>query len=206
VSDPASDFEDAGAVLVVSPRDVGTEAMADLLEKTPGGLDRILVVTITDGPGQWQPRLEGRSGLADATVGYIDIQTLDDAGGDDGPMPLTTVKSPANLNALGTAINDALSDAATTGDRVGLCVYSISDMLSYVDEQLVFKLLHTVGARLRRDDHVAYFHLDAETTDEQRETLFSHLSDTVVSIDDSGMTVSPGYYAVAPEGEGDALE
>ena len=200
VSAPESDFEDAAAVLVLSPRDVGAEACADLLARTPGGLDRLLIVAISDDPAAWQARLDDRPALDETAVSHVDVRTLRHGDGDDdGPTPVETVRSPADLNALGTAINDVLSDAAAAGERVGLCVYSISEMLAFVDRELVFKLLHTVGARLRREDHVAYFHLDGDTGDEELETLFSHLSDAVVSIDDNGMTVSPGYYAVAPE-------
>ncbi|MUV90819.1 hypothetical protein GJ629_13670 [Halapricum sp. CBA1109] len=198
MSAPESDFEDAAAVLVLSPRDVGAKACADLLERTPGGLDRLLIVAISDDPAAWETRLDDRPALDGTAVSYVDVRTLRH-GDDDGPTPVETVRSPADLNALGTAINDVLSDAAAAGERVGLCVYSISEMLAFVDRELVFKLLHTVGARLRREDHVAYFHLDGDTGDEELETLFSHLSDAVVSIDDHGMTVSPGYYAVAPE-------
>lgn len=204
MGESVSDLADATNVLVSASNvgNQGVQACLDLLANDERGLDRLLVVAVGQRPSEWQRWIDERPALADLTVGYVDVQTLTrssataETGASSTLVPAATISSPADLGALGTALTDLLGQAATAGDRVGLVVHSITDMLAFVDREFLFKFLHTLGARLRQMDAVGYYHLDSTAPDDKLETLFAHLCDSVVTIEDAETTVSPGYYAI----------
>lgn len=208
VTDASGSLADASNVLVLASRlnDAGADACADLLANSERALDRIVVVAVGQSPRAWQNRLDRHPALSAAAVSYVDVKTLvrSSAAAESEPEPITpaaTVSSPADLGSLGAALNDLLAEAAAAGEQVGLCLHSITDMLQFVDREFLFKFLHTLGERVRQVGGIAYYHLDNGSPDDKLETLFAHLSDAVVSIDGTGMSVSSGHYA---EVSGDA--
>lgn len=204
MSESDADLDNASNVLVLAPRvdDVGVDTCLDLLADVPKQLDRLLIVTIEQTPAFWKQRLDDDTALADLPVNYINVKTLVRPSNDDGqdvPSAVTTVSSPADLASLGTAVTKLMSRADDENERVGLCIYSVSDMLEFVDREFLFKFLFTIGGRIRQSDSVALYHLDNEAPDDELITLFSHVSDTVVSLEDDDLTVSPGQYTIETE-------
>lgn len=207
MSEEPSDLADAANVLVLASTidDVGADACLDLLARETNPPDRLVVVSVGDTPSAWEQRIERRTALADLPVSYIDVKTMArsattaETNGAGGPVPAATVPSPADLGSLGRALNEIFVDAARERERIGLCLSSITEMLQFVDRDFLFRFLHTLGSRVRQSDAVGYYHLDNDSRDDELETLFAHLTDAVVAIDERGMTVSPGYYAVGGE-------
>jgi hypothetical protein len=196
----------ASNVLVLAPGVAGggIDACTNLLLDATDRVDRLAIVAVGDSPAAWHSRLTDRASGLLPPISYIDVKTLvrsteADTGGGDVPVPVATVSSPADLLTLGKSINSLLSDASLDGDRVGLCVHSISEMLQFVDREFLFKFLHAVSARVRSVDGVAFYHLDNEAPDEELQIMFAHLCDTVATFEGEQMDVSAGYYA--PTGE-----
>jgi len=208
VSDESSgDLRDASNVLVLAPSvaDAGLDACSNLLVDATDRIDRLVVVTVGTRPSAWHERLTDRSAGPLVPVSYVDVKTLvrstSAAAGEgaDVPAPVATISSPADLLTLGKSINALLSDAADDGDRVALCIHSISEMLQFVDREFLFKFLHAVSARVRSVDGVGFYHLDNEAPDEELRIMFAHLCDTVATFEGEQMNVSAGYYAPAGE-------
>jgi hypothetical protein len=206
MSDATLALDDASNVLVLASRvgSVGIDTCLDLLANTAEPLDRLFVVTVGETPTAWQQRLEATPVLAQTPVSYIDVKTLvrsTSADGDttDLSSPVTTISSPADLGSLGTALTKLMSRADAENERVGLCLYSITDMLEFVDREFLFKFLFTIGARVRQSDAIAFYHLDNDAPDDELRTLFAHSSDTVVTLEDDSLTVSPGQFDIETE-------
>ncbi len=208
VSDESSgDLRGASNVLVLAPSvaDAGIDACTNLLVDATDRVDRLLVVTVGTHPSVWHDRLTERSAGPLAPVSYVDVKTLvrststAASDGTDVPSPVATVSSPADLLTLGKSVNSLLGDAAADGDRVALCIHSISEMLQFVDREFLFKFLHAVSARVRSVDGVAFYHLDNDAPDEELQIMFAHLCDTVATFEGEQMDVSAGYYAPAGE-------
>jgi hypothetical protein len=194
----------ASNVLVLAPSVAGggIDACANLLLDATDRIDRLAIVSVGDPPAAWHSRLTERATGPLPPVSYIDVKTLvrstaSDDGDADVPAPVATVSSPADLLTLGKSINSLLSEAAEDGDRVGLCIHSITEMLQFVDREFLFKFLHAVSARVRSVDGVAFYHLDNEAPDDELRIMFAHLCDTVATFEGEQMDVSAGYYAPA---------
>lgn len=208
MSDESSgDLRDASNVLVLAPSvaDAGLDACTNLLVDATERVDRLAIVAVGSQPAAWHDRLADRSAGPLPPISYVDVKTLvrstaaTDAGGSDVPVPVATISSPADLLTLGKSINSLLRDAAADGDRVALCIHSLSEMLQFVDREFLFKFLHAVSARVRSVDGVAFYHLDNDAPDEELQIMFAHLCDTVATFEGERMDVSAGYYAPAGE-------
>lgn len=195
-------LSEASNVLVLASliNDAGASACSDLLADAVECVDRLVVVTVGHTPGQWQQYVDDRPEMAATPITYVDVKTLvrSTAATDESASitPAATVSSPADLGSLGTALNELMSEAAAEGERVGLCLHSITDMLQFVDREFLFEFLHAVGARVRHAGGVGFYHLDNDSPDDKLETLFSHLCDAVVEVQNDEVSISPGYYAV----------
>jgi hypothetical protein len=201
------ELDAASTVLVLSSGidSVGVDTCADLLVSgaTEGPdfgavdrFDRLVVVTVGESTSAWHAR------LADAAVPveYVDVRTLarstSAADGDaDAPRPAATVSSPADLGSLGTALLDILSEH--DDERIGLCLYSLTEMLQFVDREFLFKFLFTFSKRLRSVDAVAFYHAETEVCGDELETLFSHCVEAVLTVTGEEPTVEAGRYGAA---------
>jgi hypothetical protein len=205
-------IETATTVLVRSPQAAGVPACVGLLAPEASGpelpqsgdsFDRIVVVTVGESIGTWHAHFDGEPSLSNVPVDYVDVRTLvrsttaEGSPQDDVPTPAVSVSSPADLASLGSALNDLLSTHGT--ERIGLCLYSITDMLQFVDREFLFKFLFTLSKRLGSTSAVAFYHVDAETTTEELETLFSHCAEAVVTVGAQGTTVEPGRYGAGSD-------
>jgi hypothetical protein len=180
----------ASTVLAQTPAD--PESLSGLLVDVPTSPDRVIVVTVGESPAAWTGPLQAH--LADRPVAYVDVRTPNGAAetDDTGPPPVATVSSPADLGSLGTALTDLLG--AHEDDQVALVLSSLSDMLGYVDRELLFKFVFTLGERVRNTDAVAFYHLDPDAGDEELRTLFAHCSEAVLTETDDGLVVEDGRF------------
>lgn len=204
-----STLERAASVLVLSPGTVGVETCVGLLAPDADGgelevptgppFDRVVVVTVGQSLGTWQSQFEARPSLSGVPTDYVDVRTLvrstADESDDDAPTPAVTVSSPADLGSLGDGLNDLLS---SHGDgRVGVCLYSVTDMLQFVDRELLFKFLFTLSKRLSGTSGVVLYHVDTDISTDELETLFSHCAEAVVAVSSAGARVGPGRYGAS---------
>lgn len=181
----------AATVLALTPP--GPESLSGLLADAPTPPDRLIVVTVGDPPGAWPAALDAQPSLRGVPVAYVDVRTptaTTDVDG-DGPQPVATVPSPADLGSLGTALTELLG---AHDDRAAVVLSSLSDMLGYVDRELLFKFVFTLGERVRGGDTVAYYHLDPGETDEELRTLFAHCSEAVLTESPDGIVVENGRF------------
>lgn len=203
--DSSGALREASNVLVLAPSigDSGIDACTNLLLDATDRIDRLALVTVGSTPSAWHDRLADRASGPLPPVSYIDVKTLArsadtvEASSSDVPAPVATISSPADLLTLGKSVNSLLSDAAEDGERVGLCIHSISEMLQFVDREFLFKFLHAVSARVRSVDGVAFYHLDNQSPEEELQIMFAHLCETIATFEGEQMDVSAGYYAPA---------
>ncbi|MEF8882558.1 MAG: hypothetical protein V5A34_08565 [Halapricum sp.] len=194
-----AELRNASTVLIQNPgiEDAGDSGCMTSLLDPELGIDRAVIVTVALSPSEWERRLARQATGQLPPVDYIDVQTLSGSASAsdsaDAPTPVATVPSPADLVTLGETIHELLNDAAEDGDRIGLSIHSVLDMLQFVDREFLFKFLHLVGDRLRNVDAIGFYHLDSTVPEQLRVTL-AHLCDTIVECDGEKIDISDGYY------------
>lgn len=188
-------LDGATSVLLLAPdvRDTAASAAASLLECESHRLDRVVGVTVTESASSWL-RAWQRHADASTRVSCVDVDGRTRAVAGDGGesvVPSTeSVEDPADLEKLGRTVSDVLEDAADGGERVGLAVHSVSDLLYHVDESTAFKFVYTLGEVVRRVDGTAYFHLDDRAHDSATVETFAAACDAVVHLEGGGVTVT----------------
>lgn len=194
-----AELRNASTVLVQNPgvEDIDDSACMTSLLDPELGIDRAVIVTVAQSPSEWDRELARQATGPLPPVEYVDVQTLSRSASAsdsaDAPTPVATVPSPADLVTLGETIHELLNDAAEDGDRIGLSINSVLDMLQFVDREFLFKFLHLVGDRLRSVDAIGFYHLD-NTVPEQLRVTLAHLCDTIVEFDGEKIDVANGYY------------
>jgi len=184
----------AESVLLLAPavRNAGANAAATLLERGSRPLDRVVAVTVSGSADQW---VDAWNRHADplTRVSCIDVdggtRSVTEADGGCTTVPVERVAEPSDLETLGRAISDVLERASDDGERVGLAVHSVTDLLHHVDEASVFKFVYTLGEVVRHVDGTVYFHLDAGAHDGETVDTFAAACDAVVELND-GVTVT----------------
>jgi hypothetical protein len=181
-------LDDATSVLMLAPaiRDAGAKATAALFDQQRRRFDRVVAVTITGSADRWFEAWERHADpLTSVSCVDVDSETRSTATTDGGPMtvPLERVAEPSDLETLGRAVSDELQRASDEGERVGLAVHSVTDLLDYLDESTVFKFIYTLGEVVRRVDGTVYFHLDAGAHDAETVDTFAAACDAVVEVD-----------------------
>lgn len=101
----------------------------------------------------------------------------------DAAIPIRTVSSPANLTALGLAIEGHLDAWAGDGTRVDVCFDSLTTLLHYVDVKRAFRFLHTLTSGIRGTDGLAHFHIDPNAHDERTLAVVESLFDATYRYD-----------------------
>lgn len=193
--DAAGVLGDATAALVLAPsvRDTAASATAALLESGERTHDRVVAVTVGQSADSWL-RAWDRHVDAATKVSCVDVAvgTRSAATTDGGArkIPFEQITEPADLESLGRTISDVLERTNDNGERVGLAVHSLTDLLGFVDEPTVFKFVYTLGEVVRRVDGAVYFHLDPAAHDEESVDTFAAACDAVVDVGDD-VTVTP---------------
>jgi hypothetical protein len=158
-------------LLVTAPEPAGSEFLFDLLGDARRDGDDLLVLT-TDSPADYvADRLGGGSEPADAGaappggVTIIDCQTepIDD-GGD--PTVVQNVNTPRNLTDIGIGFKEAFDEFEADGvDRVQFGLLSLSIVLSYVDQETVYRFCRTLTRGVSQEGAVGFFLLNRDAHD-----------------------------------------
>lgn len=178
----------ATSVLLLAPmvRDTATSAAATLLEQGSRTHDHVVGVTITPSAESWV-RAWDRHADSSTRVSCIDVDggTRAVAASDGGQVEpsVEQVADPSDLETLGRAISDVLERSTDNGDRIGLAVHSVSDLLHHVDESTTFKFVYTLSEVVRRVDGTVYFHVDEAAHEGETVDTIATTCDAVVELD-----------------------
>jgi hypothetical protein len=188
--DGATVLDEATSVLLLAPAvgDAAASATATLLDRSGREYDRAVAVTIAESVDSWIRAWERH---ADSTteLSCIDVEcetrstTVSGADSSTTAAHVERVSEPADLEQVGRRISEVAERASDDGDRVGLAVHSLTDLLQAVDEPTVFKFVYTLSEIFRRVDGTVYFHLDAAAHDEETVDTFRVVCDALVELD-----------------------
>lgn len=185
----------AASVLLLAPdvRGRATTVTASLLERESREFDHVVGVTVTESASSWV-RAWRRHADASTRVSCVDVDGRTRAVAGDGGEPVVpaveSVEDPTDLEKLGRTVSDVLERLAEDGDRIGLAVHSVSDLLHHVDESTAFKFVYTLGEVVRRVDGTVYFHVDPPSCDASTVDTFAAACDAVVHVDGGDVTVT----------------
>lgn len=183
---------DAANLLLVGPADhpVGETLCGRLLSSRSETPVNVLVVTVTDTPGQRLSTLENylQGDVVETTV--IDVQNYNREvgyGQYNGPVDIQRVSSAQDLRRIGIMTSKILTGWNDAAQKPTMCFHSVSDLLNLTDDpQRVFRFLHVLRGRAQSAGMRAHFHFDPERHDEQVARTFTSLFDTAIEYDDDG--------------------
>jgi len=187
----ASQFEDAAAVLVLSPAggdegvcprlllgaDADDEGI-DLLRvayRNPGRVVQKWPTHVADPPAQAQLIAAGRAAVA--------------VEGADLGAPTVETVPPADLTELGIRTSELLNRWSATGRQSVVCLDSVTDVLDHVSFQTAYRFLHVFTNQLDAVDAVGHFHMTPAAHDDCTVQRVMELFDVVVEHEDGDLSV-----------------
>jgi hypothetical protein len=154
-----------------------------------GSIDHVVPVTVSRSPGDWVNARNRRAGDSTARTTHVNVDGLSrsTATSTGASTSAVTVETVTDLTELGTKVTDVVRAASANGERVGACVYSLTDLLQYVDRRETFFFVTTLANCIRRADGIAYFHLDPHAHDEETIDVFRTACDAVFEAEGDAM-------------------
>jgi hypothetical protein len=193
LSNPALDargqFEDASAVLVLSPPAADTGVCPRLLAGAGEDVRNLLRVAYRD-PGRvvesWPTHLadeprNARLIAAGRAAAAVEGSTLD--------TPTVETVSASDLTEIGIRTNALLDRWQTDRGQSVVCFDSVSDVLDHVSFDTAFRFLHVFSNQLDTLDAVGHFHVDPTAHDDRTVQRLLELFDAVVEHEDDGFDV-----------------
>ncbi|MEF8782923.1 MAG: hypothetical protein V5A39_07975 [Haloarculaceae archaeon] len=189
----ASSIRPGSSILVTGPamtgkKDLLFEVLADGARDGEG----VVAVTTGDRAEVVVDDIESRAPDADGhQFGVIDCRS--ESGREevelDSGAYIHRVSSPGDMTGIGIGITkcfDRLHDVGIDGGRLALA--SLSTMLTYSDQQTVFKFCHVLSSRIDSAEFLGVFTIDASAHDEQTLQVIKQAFDGVVEIRESDGT------------------
>jgi len=181
--DAASSVPPGSNVLVSGPAMTGKEALVfDILADGVREGEGAVVVTTGDRAGDVIGAIETRApGVAGHQLGVIDCRG--DSDGDDSEAYVHHVGSPSDLTGMGVGITNSFERIQNAGiDRGRLALASLSTMLTFADEQTVFKFCHVLSQRLDAAGFLGFFTIDSSAHDDRTLQIITQAFDGLVEI------------------------
>lgn len=155
----------------------------------------LVVVALAGSAARWLARWRDATGdtpprvtvVADDDAAWIAGHPRDrvaDAAAPDTDVDAELVDSAGNLTDLGVTLTEVLDGQGDTDRRTALCFQSLTVLLQYSDEDVVYRFLHTLTAHLRTLGVVGHFHLHVDAHDEETIARLRPLFDRVERIGD----------------------
>jgi hypothetical protein len=110
----------------------------------------------------------------------VDTEAVHDTAGIS--YSITCVESPTDLTALGVTLSEQLSSSTTDGQH-RLLFESLSTLLQYVPQSVVFRLVHTLHWQFTGTDVTVCYHLDPSIHATQTIHTFLSVCDALVTAD-----------------------
>ena len=181
--DAASSVPPGSNVLVSGPAMTGKETLVfDILADGVREGEGAVVVTTGDRAGDVIGAIETRApGVAGHQLGVIDCRG--DSDGDDSEAYVHHVGSPSDLTGMGVGITNSFERIQNAGiDRGRLALASLSTMLTFADEQTVFKFCHVLSQRLDAAGFLGFFTIDSSAHDDRTLQIITQAFDGLVEI------------------------
>jgi len=173
-------------VLVSGPAMTGKEAlMLDILADGVREDEGAVVVTTGDRAGSVIDAIESRApGVAGHQLGIVDCRGGSDGDRDDhGGAYVHHAGSPSDLTGMGVGITNAFERIQDAGFGEGrLALSSLSTMLTYTDEQTVFKFCHVLSERLDAAGFLGCFAIDSSAHDDRTLQIITQPFDGLIEI------------------------
>jgi len=182
----ASSVPPGSSVLISGPAMTGKEAlMFDILADGVREDEGAVVVTTGDGAEDVIDAIESRApGVAGHQLGVIDCRGGSDgaSGGHDGAY-VHHVGSPSDLTGMGVGITNSFERLQDAGvDEGRLALTSLSTMLTFADEQTVFKFCHVLSERLDGAGFLGFFTIDSNAHDNRTLQIITQAFDGLIEI------------------------
>jgi KaiC/GvpD/RAD55 family RecA-like ATPase len=199
-----SSVRPGASVLVAGPTMTGKQDL--LLEILAAGLrDGEGAVAVTTGDRGSALLSELRSRVPDPDghrLGAVDCRADGTRGREelDSGARVHHVGSPSDLTAIGVSLTECferLHDAGVDDGRLALS--SLSAMLTYADEETVFKFCHVLSARLDSAGFLGLFTIDSGAHDERTMQVVKQAFDGLVEVREEGGTRQARVRGLEPE-------
>jgi KaiC/GvpD/RAD55 family RecA-like ATPase len=175
------------SILIAGPAMTGKQDL--LLDVLAAGVrdgEGAVVVTTNDRAEALIEDLQSRApGSAGHQLGAIDCR----ADGSREQVELDSgacvhrVASPSDLTGIGISITKCFERLHDVGlDDGRLALSSLSTMLTYTDQQTVFKFCHVLSSRLDSSGYLGLFTIDSSAHDEQTMQVIKQAFDGLVEI------------------------
>lgn len=188
-----------GHALLLSPsfREGEWERCTSFLYPGPEDETSVIAVTFTDTPRELVRRWEQSGGGTPkhfgaifANSGQLDskdlTQRLRAAFSDEEVLVGAAVVNPSDLTQINIEISEMLGMWDAEGERIALCLSSLTSLLQYTEIARVFKFLHATvnefkAAAARTSTH---YHLDPDAVDDRDVARVRTLMDEVIDVRD----------------------
>lgn len=183
----ASSVQPGSSVLVSGPamtgkQDLALEVLADGVRDGEGAVG----VTTGDGAGDWIEAIESRApGVQGHQMAVVDcrVDEDDDSGELASGAYVHHAGSPADLTGMGVGITNSFERLHDAGhDQGRLVLSSLSTMLTYSDQQTVFKFCHVLSSRLDSAGFLGLFTIDSSAHDDQTLQVIKQAFDGLIEI------------------------
>lgn len=181
----ASSVSPGSSVLISGPAMTGKEALVfDILADGIRQEEGAVVVTTGDGAGDVIDAIESRTpGAAGHQLGIIDCRGNRSDGDDHSGAYVHHVGSPSDLTGMGVGITNSFERIQDAGFEHGrLALSSLSTMLTFADEQTVFKFCHVLSERLDAAGFLGFFTIDSSAHDDRTLQIITQAFDGLVEI------------------------
>lgn len=168
-ADPGGPFAaPAGnSYLVTAPLPAGRRFVLDVLGRGVREGEGAMVVTTDEPAGAIADALGERAADDADCLRIIDCQTGTVELGGSATL-VQNVDTPRNLTDIGIGFTNAIDGFEDAGiDRVRFGMLSLSVVLSYVDQETVYRFCETLTRGLAGEDYVGLFALNVDAHDEK---------------------------------------
>ncbi|WP_336338911.1 DUF7504 family protein [Haloarcula brevis] len=174
------------SILVTASEPAGTEFLLRLLAEGRREDENLLVLTTDTPAGDITADIAaaaGDGGDHDGNTRIIDCQTESIAVEDDAVVT-QDVNTPRNLTDIGIGFKDAFDDFdAAEIDRTRFGLVSLSVILSYVDQETVYRFCQTLTRGVDQENALGLFLLNIDAHDDGTINTLRRAFDGVMTLD-----------------------
>lgn len=173
--DSLREHVDTATTTLVCVPSMGTESRCADLLAAAGDDSTVLWVSFTRPPSACVEAY--RAGYdTDAELSVIAVGDTAPADATPASVTVETVSTPDDLTGLGITLSQALS----AHDDVVVCFDSLTVLLQYVDTEVAFRFIHTMGRYFAAADATVHAHLDPGAVDDRAVNSLASLFDGVL--------------------------
>jgi len=175
------------SLLITASEPAGTEFLLNLLGQGHRDGETLLVLTTDDPAGDIIADIEGMTGDTeiDTTSGMriIDCQT-EAVNVSDESVVTQNVNTPRNLTDIGIGFKNAFDEFEAKGiERVRFGLVTLSVVLSYVDQETVYRFCQTLSRGVEQEGALGLFLLNIDAHDDGTTNTLRRAFDGVVTLE-----------------------